>query len=49
MSQLDIPDCVYNWLVNYTVSQKSCATLTMAITLLILVRFTKFFRCCKER
>ena len=34
---------------NYTVSHKNCDTLTMAITLSILGRFAKFFRCCKER
>ena len=33
----------------YTVSQKKGATLTMAITLLILDRFAKFFHCCKEQ
>jgi len=33
----------------YTVSQKTGATLTMAITLSILDRFAKFFLCCKEQ
>jgi len=33
----------------YTVSQKNCATLTMTITLSILDRFAKSFRCCKLR
>jgi len=34
--------------VNYTVSRKKGATVTMAITLTIHDRFAKFFHCCKE-
>ena len=33
----------------YTVSQKNCANLTMAITLSIFNRFVNFFHCCKKR
>ena len=35
--------------INYTVSQKKGATLTMAITLSIFDGFAKFFHCCKEQ
>ena len=38
-----------NQSVNYTVSQKKGATLTMAITLSILDRFAKFFHYCKDQ
>ena len=35
--------------VNYTVSQKKGATLTIAITLSFVGGFAKFFHCCKGR
>ena len=33
----------------YTMSQKDCATITIAITLSILDGFAKFIRCCKDQ
>jgi len=39
----------YLFILDYTMSQKKGATLTMAITLSILDRFAKFFHCYKQR
>ena len=45
--------CPQTWVLppngSGTFCSKNCAALNMAITLSILDRFAKFFRCCKER